>query len=530
MRKWARVGRSLVLALLCALGGGQIQAQTLRWASQGDLLTLDPHSQNELLTNSINGQVYETLVSLGKTLAVEPGLAVSWQRLTPLQWRFKLRQKVKFHDGRPFTADDVVFSVLRAKGATSGFQAYANALGTPQAVDDLTVDFVLKEFNPVFLQHLSTIFILSKTWADQNNASAAQDFKNKEEKVTASKANGTGPFVLASRQPDAKTTFRRNPNWWGRFEGNVQEVVYTPVKSDATRTAALLSGDLDLVLDPPPQDMERLRSTAGLTVIDGVESRVIFVGMDQGREELLYSNIKGRNPFKDQRVRRALYSAIDGESLRTVVMRGQSQTTGALAPNALQVFEDPELERRPPFDPVLAKRLLAEAGYPDGFEVTMDCTNNRYVNDEKICVALASMWARIGVRVKVAAQPRATFFAKMEKLDTSMYMLGWGGSSVDAETTLTPVLRNRGQNGVGQYNWGNYNNPRLDELAAQSSRETDPARREQLIRAAMREHNEQVHHIPLHRQVIPWAMRSNVSAVHRADNWLEWRWVQLNKP
>ena len=523
MSRWG-VGFALVFGL------SSVQAQTLRWASQGDLLTLDPHAQNEVLTNSINGQVYETLVLTGKKLELEPGLAESWEQKSPLLWRFKLRPGVKFHDGRPFTADDVVFSVQRARAATSGFQAFANALGAPVKVDDLTVDFQLKAFNPIFLQHLSNVFVVSKTWCEQHNATIPQDFKNKQETHSAFHANGTGPFVLVSRQADTKTVFRRSPNWWGRFEGNVQEVVYTPVKSDATRTAALLSGDLDFVLDPPLQDLERLKNAPSLKVLEGTENRIIFIGMDQGRDELLYSNIKGKNPLKDRRVRQALYQSIDAAELRRSVMRNLSVPTGALAANSKAVFDDPGIEHRLPYDVEKSKQLLAQANYPDGFEITLDCPNNRYINDEKICLALAAMWARIGVKVHVAAQPRTTYFPKMEKLDTSMYLLGWGGSLVDAEVTLTPVLRNRGAGGVGQFNWGNYNNPKLDELAAQSSREADPAKREQLIKAAMREHNEQVHHIPLHRQVIPWAMRSNVTAVHRADNWLEWRWVQVGKP
>ncbi len=340
-------------------------------------------------------------------------------------------------------------------------------------------------------------------------------------------ANGTGPFILVSRQPDVKTVFKRNLNWWGKFDGNVREVVYTPIKSDSTRTAALISGELDLVLDPPPQDMQRMRAGPGTKVLDGMENRVLFIGMDQARDELLYSNVKGKNPFKDVRVRKALYHAVDIEAIRTRLIRGQALPTGVMSPSPLGNFNDAQLEKRLPLDVPLARRLLAEAGYPEGFEVQLDCPNNRYINDEQICVALAGMWAQIGVKVKVNAQPRALYFAKAEKLDVSMFMLGWGGAITDMEVTLTPVLRNRGEGGVGYFNYGNYKNDKLDALAAASSKEPDPAKREQLIKAALREHAEQVHHIPLHRQVIPWAMRSNVTAVHRADNWLEWRWVTV---
>ena len=521
--------KHLRAAFLCACLAlpATLPAQVLRWASQGDTQTMDPHSQNELLTNSINGQVYETLVKRGRKLELVPGLASSWTQVGPTTWRMSLRRGVKFHDGADFSADDVVFSVKRAQSATSAMQAYASAMGEPKRIDELTVEFQLPQVNPIFLQHASLIFIMNKAWSERNNAATPLDFKNKEAKFTHLNANGTGPYALVSRQPDVRTVFRRNPAYWGGFEGNVQEVAYVSIRSDATRTAALLSGELDFVLDPAPQDLQRLRQTPGVRVVEGPETRSIFIGMDQARDELLNSNIKGRNPFKDVRVRRALYHAINIEAIRANLMRGMAVPTGSILPSSLGTYEDPEFERRLAHDPELARRLLAEAGYPQGFEVTMDCPNNRYINDEEICVALAAMWGQVGVKVRVNAMPRALYFAKMEKLETSMYMLGWGGSITDAETTLTPIVRSRGEKGVGYWNWGNYNNPKLDELAAASSREADPARRAELIKAAFREHNAQVHHIPLHRQVIPWAMRSNVDAVHRADNWLEWRWVTV---
>jgi peptide/nickel transport system substrate-binding protein len=218
---------------------------------------------------------------------------------------------------------------------------------------------------------------------------------------------------------------------------------------------------------------------------------------------------------------------VDVEAIRSKLMRGQALPTGAVMPSPRGVFEDPELERRLAHDLAAAKRLMAEAGWAQGFEVTLDCPNNRYINDEEICQALAAMWAQLNVKVRVNAMPRAQYFAKMEKLDTSMYMLGWGGSITDAETTLTPVYRTRGAGGIGDYNWGQVANAELDRLAAASSQEPDPGKREQLIRAAVKEHNAQVHHIPLHRQVIPWAARKGVEVVHRPDNWFEWQWVTI---
>ena len=520
--------RLLVVGSLALVAALAANAQTLRWASQGDPQTMDPHSQNELLTNSINGQVYERLTKRDRSLQIVPGLATEWSQVSPLLWRFKLRPGVKFHDGSPFSADDVVFSINRAKEQTSQLAVYANALGTPKKVDDLTVEFHLQNVNPIFLQHLDQMWMMSKAWCEKHKVTRPLDFKNKEESYASRNANGTGPYLLVSREPGVKSVYKRNPNWWGKFDGNVQEVVFTPIGNDATRLAALVSGEIDFVLDPAPRDVPRLRNTAGVKVVDGPENRLVFIGMDQARDTLLHGKVPGdKNPFKDIRVRRALYQAVDIEAIRSKLMNGLSVPSGGLTPSPLGAFNDAQIEARLPYDIAGARKLMAEAGFADGFEVTLDCPNNRYVNDEEICLALASMWAQLKVKVKVNAMPRVTYFPKLEKLDTSMYMLGWGGSITDAETMMTPVLRNRGTKGVGDYNYGNSRNDKFDALAAQSSVEPDAKKREQLIKSALLEYKSQIQVLPLHRQMIPWAMRDNVSAVHRADNWLEFSWVTL---
>jgi len=516
------------LAVLACSMTTPTQAQTLRWASQGDPQTMDPHSQNESMTNMMNGQVYEKLTSRDRALVIKPSLATEWQQVNPLLWRFKLRPNVKFHDGAPFSADDVVFSVNRAKEPSSGIAAYASMLGEPKKIDNLTVEFNLQAVNPIFLQHLDSIFILNKAWSEKYKVTKPLDFKNKEESHASLNANGTGPYILVSRAPGIKTVYKRNPAWWGKFEGNVQDIVFTPISNDATRVSALLSGDIDFVLDPAPRDLPRLRNTANVKILEGPENRVIFIGMDQARDKLLYGNVPGdRNPFKDLRVRQALYHAVDIETMKTKLMNNQSVPTGALTPSPLAYYSDPAFEKRLPFDLPKARALMAEAGYADGFEVTLDCPNNRYINDEEICIALAGMWAQLKVKVKVNAMPRATYFAKTDKLDTSMYMLGWGGSVTDAETTLTPVMRNRGDKGVGYYNYGNVRNDKFDAMAAASSSEADPRKREELVKSALREYAAQVHLIPLHRQIIAWAARTNIEAVHRSDNWLEVPWVTI---
>jgi peptide/nickel transport system substrate-binding protein len=505
-------------------------AQTLRWASQGDPQTMDPHSQNESMTNMMNGQVYERLTKRDRQLNIVPGLATSWEQTGPTTWRFKLRQGVKFHDGSPFTADDVVYSIGRGQEKTSQIRNYASAVGKAVKIDEQTVEFQLPAVNPIFLQHLDALWIMSKPWSEKNKVTTPLDFTNKEETHAALNANGTGPFMLVSRAPGTKTVYKRNPNWWGKPEGNVQEIVFTPIGNDATRLAALVSGEIDFVLDPAPRDIARLRNTAGVKLVDGPENRVVFIGMDQARDKLLHAKVPGdKNPFKDVRVRKALYQAIDIETMKTKLMNGQSFPTGGLTPSPLGSYKDPYIESRFPYDMAAARKLMVEAGYPDGFEVTIDCPNNRYINDEEICISLAAMWAQLKVKVKVNAMPRATYFPKLEKQDTSMYMLGWGGAVTDAETTLTPVLRNRGDKGVGFYNYGGATNDKADALAAQSSTEPDPAKREAMVKAALKEFKDNIAVLPLHRQVIPWATRNNISVVHRPDNWFEVDWVTVNK-
>jgi peptide/nickel transport system substrate-binding protein len=519
-------------ALAFALAAPLADAKTLRWSSQGDYLTADAMAQNELLTNSINGHVYESLVERGKKLEILPALAVSWKQTSPTVWVFNLRKGVKWHDGSDFTAEDVVFSWTRMKGPTSQFRVYANNVGEAKKIDDYTVQFTSTVPLPVMLETLAnSLFIMSKSWCEKNNATKTQDFTNKEETYTARHAMGTGPFILVSRDPDVKSVFKKNPNWWGlkegRFDGNVDDIVYTPVKEGNTRIAALISGDLDFVLDPPPQDIDKLKQDKSLKVYEGRENRIVFLQMDQARDELLYSNVKGKNPFKDLRVRKAFYQGIDVNAINKTVMRGLSIPTAINLPNPTLAGIPKEMDKRYPYDVNAAKKLLAEAGYPNGFEVQLDCPNNRYINDEKICVAVAGMLAKIGVNVKVNAIPRAQYFPKAQKLDVSFCMLGWGGATTDAIFTLQPVLHSRNDKGDGDYNWGNYKDAAFDAMIDSAVGDTDPKHRQETINKAMKYFHDQVFMIPLHLQVIPWASRSSVEVIHRADNWLQATWVRI---
>ena len=519
--------RATTLAVLVAFGL-PADAKTLRFSSQGDISTIDPHGNNEGFTNAFLENIYETLVTRGKDLKVEPCLAVSWTQVSPTVTRFKLRDGVKFHDGSPFTADDVVFSVQRALADTSNFKPYLAGVKEAKKIDELTIEILTTGPAPVLIPQLTEVRIMSKSWSTKHNVTKPQDFKNKEETFATRNANGTGPFILRTREADVKTTAVLNSNWWGKREGNVTEIVYQPIKSDGTRLAALISGEVDFVLDPPPQDIPRLKQDPKIKVAEGNENRTVFFGMDQFRDELLYSGVKGKNPFKDKRVREAVLLSIDTGAIKTQVMRGLSVPSGIMF--APQVDGYPkDLDKPVKVDREKAKKLLAQAGYPNGFEVTLDCPNNRYVADEKICVATAAMLSQVNIKVKVNAMPRANYFPKIQKMDTSFYMLGWGVPTFDAQYSLQSLLRTRvDKSADGDYNLGRYSNPKVDALIDTLKTEIDPKKRAAIAREVTQLHQADVGHIPLHHQVIPWAMRSNVSVVHRADNRLTVKWVKIN--
>ncbi len=503
------------------------QAKPFHWASQGDILTLDPHAQNEGLTIAASSYVYEPLVQYNEEFDLVPALATSWEQVSPTVWRFTLRDNVKFHDGTPFEADDVVFSVKRAMAPTSHFKAYVNGIKDVRATGPNTVEIETAGPNPVLLRQLTNVFIMNRDWAEKNNASQPQDFSKKEETFSARNTNGTGPYKLASREVDVRTVFEENPDWWGAAnkKGNVTKITYTPIKQSATRTAALLSGEIDFVLDPAAQDLDRLRQQA--KVVEGNEYRTIYLGLDQKSPELKYSSIKGKNPFADPRVREALYLAIDVDALKKAVMRGLSAPTGTMIAPQVNGWSE-ELSKRFPYDPEKAKQLLKEAGYENNLDFTLDCPNNRYINDEAICQAIVAMWARIGVKAQLNAMPRATYFPKVQSNDTSAYLFGWGVPTFDALYTLQSLIRSKGEGADGSFNYGGYSNPEVDKLIDQVKTETDDAKRTEAIQKALAIHAKEFGHIPLHDQVIPWAMRKNVNVVHRADNRLTMEWVTVD--
>ncbi len=502
-------------------------AKTLRWTSASDIPTWDVHSQNNALGNGVHASVYESLFTYNPKFEIEPVLATGWRQLSPTQVRVSLRQGVKFHDGAAFDADDVVFSLTRAMAKTSNFGVYTQGVDKVVKVDEFTVDIITHGPNPVLLRQLTELRIMDREWAEKHRSVEPKDIKTKDENHAHRHANGTGPFVLKSWEQDVKLVLARNPHWWGKMPGNLNEIIYTPIKAEATRIASLLSGEVDMVLDPSPADMARLRSTPNLKVLDGAENRTIFFGMDQFRDELPGSSVKGKNPLKDLRVRKALYQAIDVNTINRVTMRGLSQPTGTLVSPQVNGWTK-RADARWPFDMQAAKALMADAGYGAGFEVDFACPNNRYINDEEICQAVAAMWARIGVKAKLRTLPLTTYFPMIQRYEASIYMLGWGVPTFDALYSLQSLTRSLGAQGDGNYNVGRYSNPQMDALVERIKKEVDQRNRNDLIEQALLLSHQDVAYIPLHNQIIPWAMKTTVTMLHRADNRIDMRHVRID--
>jgi len=520
------VGAAIVGATLQPAG-----AETLRFAFQGDVNTLDPYGLNETFTLGFQGNIYEGLVRRGADLAIQPSLAERWEILEPTRWRFHLRQGVTFHNGNPFTADDVVFSAERVRMEGSDLPTRLSGVIDVVKIDDYTVDIVTEVPNPILISQWDTWYIMDQEWAVENNTTMPTNLADTNSENYANRhANGTGPFMVTVREPDVRTIAVPNPNWWDEATHNLTEVVLQPIASDPTRVAALLSGEMDLVYPVPLQDVERVDANDGTTALTGPELRTIFLGMDQARDELLYSNVTGTNPFHDRRVRLAFYQAIDADLIQRVVMRGQSTPSAAMVAPGINGF--PEGLDRYPYDPDGAKALLAEAGYPDGFTVTMDCPNDRYVNDEAICQAVVQMLAKVGVTVDLLAQTKSLYFAKIlaqAGYDTSFYLLGWTPGSFDSWNPLHDVVGSRGEGtGRGTFNVAGYSSQELDALTDKVLVETDSERRNALIGEAWQVLHDDVGYIPLHQQALSWGVRDGVELSQRADNVFRWRHVTIS--
>ena len=521
--------RHLSFAALLAggllLGSAAPHAATFRWANDGDANSMDPYTRSETFLLTFTQNIYDPLVRRNRELKVEPALAERWEQPDPRTWRFHLRHDVKFQGGEPFTADDVVFSYQRASGPGSQINAYFQSVTDVKKVDDYTVDFITKNPNPIFLEEITSWVIMSKAWCEAHNALQPADLTKSTENFATRNANGTGPFILSLREPDRRTVLKNNPAWWDKPQHNLTEVTFNVIGNAATRVAALLSGDVDMIYTVPPQDMDRLGRTSAVKLLTTPELRTIFLGFDVNRPELLKSDVKGKNPFQDKRVRLAFYQAIDINAIKARVMRNQSRPTGLMYGPGVNGFTEAS-DVRYPYDPEASKKLLAEAGYPNGFGVTLDCPNDRYVNDEAICQAVTAMLARANIKITLNTQTRLKYFAEISNPDyhTSFYMLGWTPNTYDANNALFNLLGTR--NGVrGVFNDGGWSNKAFDDLVNEIGTETDPAKRQAEIVQASKIAQDDVATIPLHQQTVVWAAKTNIELQQLADNSFPLRYV-----
>lgn len=519
-------------------------ASELRFASQGDLVSMDPYAVEEVFTSGFLGNVYEGLVRRTPDLKLEPALAESWDMLSPTQWRFHLRQGVTFHDGSPFTADDVIYSAERVRSGASDFKNRLPSGVSVVKVDEHTVDFVTKEPNPILNFTWANWYIMSKSWAEANKVAPPEKGGTTENYATLHE-NGTGPYKLMTREPGIKTVLEAYPQWWGAAAklGNVDKVTYTPVPNPATRVAGLLSGQLDVVFPIPVQDIPRLEAAPNAGVVAGPEVRTMYLSMNQWKETLPGSGLEGVNPLKDRKVREAIYRAIDIDTIRDKIMRGQTTPAALMVAPGVNGYTDQI--KRYGYDPAKAKALLSEAGYPDGFTMSFQCSNDMYVNDEATCLAISSMLAKVGIKAKPSIQPRAKYLEAVTapNMDFGLAMLGTTPASLDSHIALyslhmcpraaedRPLWDKDDLTKIvaGKSNFGGYCNPQVDKLAGEILKEADQDKRNALIREAWTITTQDVAYIPLHQTWAAWGIGRGVKLERRADNVFDWRHVTIGQ-
>jgi peptide/nickel transport system substrate-binding protein len=521
------------LALAAMLLAGTVlssfsaEARSLRWARSQDATTLDPHSGNTGPNHVMGHNLYEPLVIRGFDGKLVGALATSWRVLPsdPTTWEFKLRPNVKFHNGATLTADDVIFSLRRAMMPAADMKSLLVSVDTISKSDDLTVLIKTKGPNALLVNNLTNLFIMNKAWSEANNAAEPQNLTQKVENGATLAAMGTGPYQLVSRQPDVQTVMKPFDGYWDKasIKNGFTEIVYRPIKENATRIAALLSGEVDFVQDVPPQDIQRLQTADGVTVNSGAENRSIFFGMNVGIPELRGSDIKGKNPFADVRVRQAVNTAINREAIQRVTMRGQSTPQGTIGTPFINGYTK-EIDQWPKYDVAAAKKLLADAGYPNGFSTTLHCPNDRYVNDEAICQAAVGMLGQIGIKATLVAQSLRVHFPGIQKGEYDFYLLGWGIPTFDSHYVFNDLYRSKTAS-AGTWNGTGYSNAALDAKIDGLNSETDQTKRNATIADIWKEVQANNVYAPVHMQFIAYAMRRGFNVPVDVENTPKMRFV-----
>jgi peptide/nickel transport system substrate-binding protein len=507
-----------LLALAMMSPAGLLQAKEFKWAGRSDIVTMEPY-WNVTFNVMFLANIYEPLIGFGADGAFEYKLATSFEQIEPMVWRYKLRKGVSFQDGSPFTSADVAFSYKRVQEPTSSLGNYAAHLKEVRVIDDYTVDFVTDIPMPIFPRQTTRVGIMSKAWAEQHDATAPAG--KKSENYASTHTNGTGPFKLKEWVPGTSVELEPNESWWGgkRSDG-VTNAKYFVISNPMTQLAAFLSGEIDLIQDPSFATLERLEKEPNVKLLSTPNMGIILVGMDVARDELLESSVKGANPFKDKRVRQAIYDAIDVDAIISRIMRGYAIPQGSMIGKGVNGYDE-QLSARTPFDLGAARKLLAEAGYPNGFNVGMDCPNNRYTNDEAICRAVATMLSQIGINVTVNYMPAGRFFTKIGAPDyqTSLFLYGWAPPTRDALHTITNLVKTRDiKTRSGFFNISGYSNPKVDELADKIEVEIDVTKRNAYIKEVATILKDDIAMIPLHQDMIIWAAKKNITAVPDPEN------------
>ncbi len=509
---------------------GAVQARPITWARTGDALTLDPHSQNEGPTHNLLQQIYEPLILREHTGKLLPTLALSWKVTSdPAVWEMKLRQGVRFHNGNPFNADDVAFSIERALQPTSDMKGVISSIDKVIKVDDYTVHIKTKGPNPILPDQLTNIYIMDKEWCEANNTVTVEDYKAKKDNFAVRNANGTGPYAVVSREQDVKTVLKLFDGYWGKGQMplGIETINYVTIKKDETRVAALLSGEVDFVQDMPVQDIDRVQKTQGLKVNLGQENRSIFLGMDVGSADLKSDDVQGKNPFADKRVRQAINIAIDREGIRRAVMRNQSKPSGMIIGPFVNGYTE-TLGKPPAVNVDKAKAMLTEAGYANGFSITLHCPNDRYVSDEGICQAVVPMLARIGIKANLVSQSKAKHFPTLQNGESEFYLLGWGVPTYDSEYAFS-FLHHTRTGRFGTWNSTRYSNPDLDKQIEGLSSEVDIAKRNAAIAEIWKVLQDETIYVPLHDQLLAYAMKADLDVPVSPDNVVHMKFVAPKK-
>ncbi|NIA70645.1 ABC transporter substrate-binding protein [Pelagibius litoralis] len=513
---------------LAAVMASPVAAQELKIGLSSEPSALDPHFHNLGPNNAMRRHMYDSMVLQDESQQLKPGLATSWKPTDDTTWEFTLRQGVTFHDGSPFTARDVVYTVCRipaVEDSPSSFTVYTKAIAGLEVKDDHTLIVKTDKPYPLLPVEVSTWGVLSATangvagdiTFSRDGCSGTGDFPKTQAFNDGSKANGTGPFKFKEFTRGEKIVLERNESYWGDKPA-WQTVTFRPITSNGPRVAALLAGDVDMIDKPPLQDLERIKSE-GFEVAQGLSNRVIYLHFDHEQEPTPgIDGTGGKNPFKDMRVREAVSKAINREAIVARIMGGVAVPAGELLPQGM--FGSTPGAEHDGYDPDGAKKLLADAGYGDGFKLVLGSPNDRYINDAQIAQAVAQMLARVGITTEVDAMTKSTFFARRNKYEFSLYMAGWGSGTGEMSSPLRALVATRDkEKGMGGTNRGRYSNPELDAMIEKALATVDDDKREAILREASQVAMKNYAILPLHYEVTPWAYRKGLSYTPRTDQY-----------